>query len=252
MGSRPARSRGFMSRACCRARGAWASRCRHGLWPALRAARANPSQASWMAWHADPGRAACARLCLDPHLRRRSRKSGAENKKIQNMTKLPAGHAAAVHDLQAQVPVEPHYRLRVDGRELLRLLRDLGNARYLSAEGTGLDSRRRCRSQCSGATSSRSSRAASGAACRKRSDGAGRSSSPAPSRSMLVPIYLQTTDPTWFLMTFLLFICFVGGKDALNPGSALGTLSDGGSGPPARASSTSRERSGERKRLPLC
>jgi len=35
---------------------------------------------------------------------------------------------------------------------------------------------------------------------------------------LLVPIYLRTTDPTWFLMTFMLFICFVGGKDALNPG----------------------------------
>src|SRR3977135_2775926 len=35
---------------------------------------------------------------------------------------------------------------------------------------------------------------------------------------LLVPIYLTTTDPTWFLASFLLFICFVGGKDALNPG----------------------------------
>ena len=34
----------------------------------------------------------------------------------------------------------------------------------------------------------------------------------------LVPIYLTTTDPIWFLVTFLVFICFVGGKDALNPG----------------------------------
>jgi SHS family lactate transporter-like MFS transporter len=34
----------------------------------------------------------------------------------------------------------------------------------------------------------------------------------------LVPLYLMTTDPTWFLGLFLLTICFVGGKDALNPG----------------------------------
>lgn len=34
----------------------------------------------------------------------------------------------------------------------------------------------------------------------------------------LVPIYLTTTDPNWFLGLFLLTICFVGGKDALNPG----------------------------------
>ena len=35
---------------------------------------------------------------------------------------------------------------------------------------------------------------------------------------LFVPIYLSTTDPTWFLAIFMLFICFVGGKDALNPG----------------------------------
>jgi SHS family lactate transporter-like MFS transporter len=35
---------------------------------------------------------------------------------------------------------------------------------------------------------------------------------------LLVPIYLTTTDPSWFLGLFLLTICFVGGKDALNPG----------------------------------
>lgn len=34
----------------------------------------------------------------------------------------------------------------------------------------------------------------------------------------LVPLYLNTTDPDWFLTLFLLTICFVGGKDALNPG----------------------------------
>jgi MFS transporter, SHS family, lactate transporter len=34
----------------------------------------------------------------------------------------------------------------------------------------------------------------------------------------LVPLYLMTTDPSWFLGLFLLTICFVGGKDALNPG----------------------------------
>ena len=34
----------------------------------------------------------------------------------------------------------------------------------------------------------------------------------------LVPLYLTTTDPSWFLGLFLLTICFVGGKDALNPG----------------------------------
>ncbi len=34
----------------------------------------------------------------------------------------------------------------------------------------------------------------------------------------LVPLYLTTTDPSWFLALFLLTICFVGGKDALNPG----------------------------------
>jgi SHS family lactate transporter-like MFS transporter len=34
----------------------------------------------------------------------------------------------------------------------------------------------------------------------------------------LVPIYLTTTDPSWFLGLFLLTIGFVGGKDALNPG----------------------------------
>jgi SHS family lactate transporter-like MFS transporter len=34
----------------------------------------------------------------------------------------------------------------------------------------------------------------------------------------LVPLYLTTTDPILFLGLFLLTICFVGGKDALNPG----------------------------------
>jgi SHS family lactate transporter-like MFS transporter len=34
----------------------------------------------------------------------------------------------------------------------------------------------------------------------------------------LVPLYLSTTDPNWFLGLFMLTICFVGGKDALNPG----------------------------------
>ncbi len=34
----------------------------------------------------------------------------------------------------------------------------------------------------------------------------------------LVPLYLNTVDPDWFLALFMLFICFVGGKDALNPG----------------------------------
>src|SRR4051812_2949237 len=34
----------------------------------------------------------------------------------------------------------------------------------------------------------------------------------------IVPFYLTTTDPNWFLGLFLLTICFVGGKDALNPG----------------------------------
>jgi SHS family lactate transporter-like MFS transporter len=34
----------------------------------------------------------------------------------------------------------------------------------------------------------------------------------------LVPFYLMTTDPALFLGLFLLTICFVGGKDALNPG----------------------------------
>ena len=33
-----------------------------------------------------------------------------------------------------------------------------------------------------------------------------------------VPLYLSTTDPTMFLILFMLMICFVGGKDALNPG----------------------------------
>ncbi|WP_158932121.1 MFS transporter [Acidisphaera sp. S103] len=35
---------------------------------------------------------------------------------------------------------------------------------------------------------------------------------------VLVPLYLSTTDPNWFLGLFLLTICFVAGKDALNPG----------------------------------
>ena len=34
----------------------------------------------------------------------------------------------------------------------------------------------------------------------------------------LVPMYIGQTDRTWFLVYFLLFICFFGGKDALNPG----------------------------------
>jgi len=34
----------------------------------------------------------------------------------------------------------------------------------------------------------------------------------------IVPFYLNTTDPTTFLFLFMLTICFVGGKDALNPG----------------------------------
>jgi MFS transporter, SHS family, lactate transporter len=34
----------------------------------------------------------------------------------------------------------------------------------------------------------------------------------------IAPLYLSTTDPTLFLILFMLMICFVGGKDALNPG----------------------------------
>ncbi|MBV8394113.1 MAG: MFS transporter, partial [Alphaproteobacteria bacterium] len=34
----------------------------------------------------------------------------------------------------------------------------------------------------------------------------------------LVPLYIGQTDRQWFLVYFLLFICFFGGKDALNPG----------------------------------
>jgi len=34
----------------------------------------------------------------------------------------------------------------------------------------------------------------------------------------IAPLYISTTDPTWFLILFMLMICFVGGKDALNPG----------------------------------
>src|SRR6476659_5583745 len=34
----------------------------------------------------------------------------------------------------------------------------------------------------------------------------------------IAPLYLMTTDPTWFLTYFMLMICIVGGKDALNPG----------------------------------
>jgi SHS family lactate transporter-like MFS transporter len=34
----------------------------------------------------------------------------------------------------------------------------------------------------------------------------------------LVPMYIHQTDRTQFLIFFLLFICFFGGKDALNPG----------------------------------
>lgn len=34
----------------------------------------------------------------------------------------------------------------------------------------------------------------------------------------LVPLYITQTDPTLFLVFFLLFMCFFGGKDALNPG----------------------------------
>jgi SHS family lactate transporter-like MFS transporter len=34
----------------------------------------------------------------------------------------------------------------------------------------------------------------------------------------IAPFYLSTTDPTMYLIQFMLMICFVGGKDALNPG----------------------------------
>jgi SHS family lactate transporter-like MFS transporter len=34
----------------------------------------------------------------------------------------------------------------------------------------------------------------------------------------LVPLYIGQTDRTWFLVYFLMFVCFFGGKDALNPG----------------------------------
>ena len=34
----------------------------------------------------------------------------------------------------------------------------------------------------------------------------------------IAPLYISTTDPTMFLVWFMLMICFVGGKDALNPG----------------------------------
>ena len=34
----------------------------------------------------------------------------------------------------------------------------------------------------------------------------------------LVPLYIGQTDRSMFLVYFLLFMCFFGGKDALNPG----------------------------------
>ena len=34
----------------------------------------------------------------------------------------------------------------------------------------------------------------------------------------IAPLYIGVTDHTWFLVLFMLMICFVGGKDALNPG----------------------------------
>ncbi len=43
-----------------------------------------------------------------------------------------------------------------------------------------------------------------------------------------IPLYITQVDPTLFLGFFLAFICFFGGKDALNPGLVVGTIPNRG------------------------
>ncbi len=72
--------------------------------------------------------------------------------------------------------------------------------------------------RCSGAISSPSSRAPSGAGCRNAWGRRWALMIPLTIAMFLVPLYITQTDPTLFLVFFLLFMCFFGGKDALNPG----------------------------------
>ena len=136
MESWPARSRGLMSGVLQGSWGLGFALSGSGLRLPVRAA-GSVAQGLWLARHADPGRAAGPGLRLDPLLRERA---GSLDGKQEDPGREPdAGHAAAVRHLQAQVFVQHGDRLRVDGREFLRLLRDLGHARHLPAERAGLD-----------------------------------------------------------------------------------------------------------------
>ena len=97
----------------------------------------------------------------------------AENKRIQNATQKQVT-LPLFAIFKRQISVQHPDRCRVDGRELLHLLRGLGHARHLSDERNWAGRRPRWRSRYSGATFSRSLRAASGARRRNASDGAGR------------------------------------------------------------------------------
>ena len=141
----------------------------------------------------------------------------AENKKIQNATQK-----------QVSLPLFAIFkrkylfntldRLPVDGGEFLRLLRDLGHARAPTCRRSWAGRRPRWRSRSSGATSSPSSPALLGRGCRKRIGRRWALMLPTFISIFIAPLYLSTTDPTMFLILFMLMICFVGGKDALNPG----------------------------------
>ncbi len=63
---------------------------------------------------------------------------------------------------------------------------------------------------------------------------------------LFVPIYLTTTDPTWFLASFLLFICLCRRQGCPQPGLAVGTLSDRGASDCGRLRPTTRGRFGVR------
>ena len=140
----------------------------------------------------------------------------AENKKIQNTTQQQVS-LPLFAIFKREVPVQHADGLPVDGRELLRLLRDLGHARHLSAEGAGLDAGPGGGPGVLGQHHHLPRQRFWGAVSEK----VGRRWAlmiPTFISIFIAPLYLSTTDPTMFLILFMLMICFVGGKDALNPG----------------------------------
>ena len=139
-----------------------------------------------------------------------------ENKKIQNTTQK-----------QVTLPLfaifKPKYLCNTFtgclwmAREFLRLLRDLGHARHLSAKGAGLDAGPGVGPGVLGQYHHLPLLRLLG-----RDVGTDRTAlgadHPLHHRHLPRAALSGTTDPTLFLVSFLLMICFVGGKDALNPG----------------------------------